>query len=166
MHCSKVQEALVEVGPDKAFAAFLNEAGSWLPDIAQWSDSGHEVQLTERIALLTRPRAEKSAEHRTSIVLAGLRAIAALAVRRPAGENPYGELVFDEGYFSYYPINLRSFDYHVANTWSSLGMREVLRWLLLNWGIEVHLGDRRTACCPHAPTIQPGGSRTKRYRCA
>ena len=51
----------------------------------------------------------------------------------------YGELVFEEGYFRYYPINLRSFDYHRANTWASLTMREVLRWLLLHWGIEVHL---------------------------
>ena len=53
--------------------------------------------------------------------------------------NPYGELVFDEDYFRYYPINLRSFAYHKTHTWPSLTTADLLGWLLLHWGIDVHL---------------------------
>ena len=120
-------------------AEYLKEASNRLPDIAQWSEASHEVQLTESIAQLSRPRAEKSAESRSTMILAGLQSLTALSHRRPDGDNPYGELVFDEGYFNYYPINLKSFDYHLVKTWSSLSVQEMLRWLLLNWGIEVHL---------------------------
>lgn len=135
----EAQDALAAIDPDRVFSKYVEEAGNWLPDIARWSETNHEVQLTEGIAHLSRSRAEKSAESRSKIILAGLKALTALARRRSASANPYGELVFDEGYFNYYPINLRSFDYHLVNSWSSSSLREVLRWLLLNWGIEVHL---------------------------
>jgi len=62
----------------------------------------------------------------------------ALAQRERRQSDPYSGIVFEEDYFSYYPINLQSFESHQATTWPSLTSKEILRWLLLNWGIELH----------------------------
>jgi hypothetical protein len=95
------------------------------------------VQLTERIAVLS--RAQKSPENRKAIVAASLRTLIALASRQGAGVNQYADLVFDPGYFRYYPINLQSFAFHCASDWAKMRMDALLRWLLVHWGIEVHL---------------------------
>jgi hypothetical protein len=86
----EARDALAEIGPDKTFGQCLDGAGSQLPEIAQWGEAGHEVQLAENIARLSRPRAEKSGQSRSLIILAGFQTLIALAHRRPAGDNPYG----------------------------------------------------------------------------
>jgi hypothetical protein len=97
----------------------------------------HEVMLVEDIAQLSRQ--VSSVESRRDIVVASLRVLIALAYRAESQGNPYGDMIFDESFFRYYPINLASFNAQAASTWSSLTMRDLLRWLLLNWGIELHL---------------------------
>jgi len=59
--------------------------------------------------------------------------------RKPTHPTPYGELIFDEGYFGYYSINLKDFQFHAIETWPTLTMRELLRWVAFNWGVETHL---------------------------
>jgi hypothetical protein len=134
---TEAQKALEELGPERTFAEQVFQSSTWLPDITRWGHEAHEVQLTERIAILS--RAAKSAENRQAIIAAALRTLLGLASRRTASASAYADLVFDLGYFSYYPINLQSFAFHSTSTWASLTMPEVLRWLLVHWGIETHL---------------------------
>jgi hypothetical protein len=130
-------EAIGEFGAEETLSACVTASDSWLPAITQWTQPNHEVQLTEAIANLS--RSARSAENRCKIVVASLRTLIALARRTDDPNNPYGELVFDEGFFRYYPINLESFNAHRSTVWPSLTIRDLLRWLLLNWGIELHL---------------------------
>lgn len=129
--------AMKDLGNNKVLTQLVAESTSWLPKMTQWIEENHEVQLTERIVQLCRE--PRSAECRQEILLLAMRALIALTKRAKAGESAYADLVFEEGYFRYYPINLRSFEYHTAQTWASLTGEKLLEWLLLNWGIETHL---------------------------
>ena len=134
-----ITEAMEELGADQLFTACLKESISWLPPLSDWAVPEHEVQLVGRIAQLSRTQGAEPVGKRREIVIAAVRTLLALACRTNGRSNSYGELVFDDRYFSYYPINLQSFDFHKTNTWSNLNLREVFRWLLVNWGIDVHL---------------------------
>jgi hypothetical protein len=81
----------------------------------------------------------RNPENRKAIVAASLRTLIALASWPGAGVNQYADLVFDPGYFRYYPINLQSFAFHFASDCAKMRMDALLRWLLVHWGIEVHL---------------------------
>ena len=64
-----------------------------------------------------------------------------IALTNRTGErgSPYGELVFQEDYFRYYPINLRSFAHYAKNDWQGLETEALLGWLFTRWGVDVHL---------------------------
>ena len=135
---TEAQKALEELGPERTFAEGVFQSSTWLAEITSWrSEGAHEVQLTEQITMLS--RAPKSAENRQAIITACLQTLLALASRKTGSASAYADLVFDPDYFRYYPINLQSFAFHSTDTWASLSMPEVLRWLLLHWGIEIHL---------------------------
>jgi hypothetical protein len=129
--------ALAAVGANRSFSDCVVSSGEWLPPLNEWMNPDHEVQLAEKVSRLS--HTSKSPANRQNIVIASLRTLIALASRSAMTDDPYGELVFDERYFQYYPINLRAFEYHKAKTWASLQIPDLLRWALLNWGIEVHL---------------------------
>ncbi len=134
---TEARQALEDLGTKRTFAECVSQSSTWLPQITSWGDEAHEVQLTERIAILS--RAPKSPENRRAIVAASMRTLLSLASRKSASESEYADLVFDPGYFNYYSINLQSFSFHSASTWVSQTMLELLRWLLVNWGLETHL---------------------------
>ncbi|UFZ03056.1 hypothetical protein LQG66_27980 [Bradyrhizobium ontarionense] len=133
----EVLEALDELGQQRTFSECVADSKSWLPALADWSEKMHEVQLTERIAALS--RGIKSAENRKQIVSAALKTLIALARRTNSADRQYADLVFEPDYFRYYPINLESFARHVSGSWASSTIGEVLRWLAINWGLEIHL---------------------------
>ncbi|MYI77716.1 MAG: hypothetical protein F4077_08170 [Gammaproteobacteria bacterium] len=133
----ETQDALDAIGTNTRFSSIIEIAGNELPPLTNWSDPNHEIQHAERLVRLC--RSEKSAENRREVVVAALRVLIALAQRFSAEDRAYGDLVFEDGYFSYYPLNLQSFQYHVVNTWSSLTARQVLNWLLQYWCIENHM---------------------------
>jgi len=126
-----------ELGGNKSYRQLIKDSESWLPAIAHWTASDHEVELTERIVELS--SGLRSSECRQKIMLLGMRALIALGARRKVGHSGYADLVFEKGYFGYYPINLLSFESHATQTWVTLAGTELLGWILLNWGIEVHL---------------------------
>lgn len=132
-----VQQALMDVGGEKSFAERVAEIDGQLPELADWQDTNHEVQHAEAVSQLS--RGNSSPESRQAIVRSAIIVLLALAGREPGSDNPYGEFVFEERYFSYYPINLRSFQFHVENTWRELSVRDLLQWLFEHWGIDVHL---------------------------
>ena len=129
--------AVKDVGGNRTYLQLVHDSESWLSAMTQWTSSSHEVQLAEQIVQLC--RGPRSAECRQSIILHGLRVLIALGARRKPGETGYADLVFEEGYFRYYPINLRSFENHGTQNWASLAGADLLGWILLNWGIEAHL---------------------------
>ena len=129
--------AVKELGGNKTYPQLVEDSKSWLSAVTQWTSSDHEVQLAERIVQLSRE--PRSGECRRNIILLGMRALIALGARRMPGDSAYADLVFEDGYFRHYPINLRSFEYNGAQTWASLAGTDLLGWILLNWGIEAHL---------------------------
>ncbi|TCU21800.1 hypothetical protein EV130_110144 [Rhizobium azibense] len=133
----EVSEALEALGPDTTFSQCVADSEEWLPALMRWQNSLHEIQLTERIANLS--RGKKSADSRKDIVQAALQTLIALASRNTGTERQYADLIFEEEYFRYYPINLESFARNASGSWASLNIRDVLRWLLINWGLEMHL---------------------------
>jgi hypothetical protein len=133
----EVDEALAQIGSERTFSECLANADAWLPGLTNWKHATHEIQLTERTIALC--RSEKSSDTRRDILIAAVRTIMALESRQNRSTPPYADLVFEPGYFNYYPINLQSFSFHSSATWPSLPMRSVLRWILMNWGIETHL---------------------------
>lgn len=134
---AEARQALDNLGRQRTFSQCLRDSATWLSALAQWQESNHEIVLMEKIVQLS--RGQKSSETRRAIIVAALRALIALAGRPGPSSDPYGDLVFDKGYFLYYPINLRSFSFHTVSTWSAMPMEQVLRWLLTHWGIELHL---------------------------
>lgn len=137
MRIPETQEALDTVGYDWRFSRLVGAATEKLPPLSHWKDPDHEIQYAEQLVQLC--RTGKSAENRRLIIIAALRVLIALASRSSEEDHAYGEIVFEEGYFNYYPINLRAFRFYAANTWPSMAAPEFLRWLLLNWGIDTHL---------------------------
>jgi hypothetical protein len=133
----EAEDALDILGRQRTLSQCLADSSAWLPGLRQWRQSTHEIALMEEIAQLS--RGQKSAETRRAIIVAALRALIALASRASPSSSPYGGLVFDKGYFLYYPINLQSFSFHKDSTWSAMSMGKVLGWLLTYWGIELHL---------------------------
>ena len=133
----EARAAAEEFGSSQVFSRLVSESIGWLPDIRHWTDLKHEVQLAETIVQLC--RVPKSPDTRHKIISAALRVLIGLTQRLNPSDNPYADFVFEEDYFRYYPINLRALVFHAHKTWTSLKTPDLLRWLLLNWGIEVHL---------------------------
>ena len=134
----ETRSALRILGSKKPFSRLVSASGEWLAPMKQWKvRKQHEIQCAEEIVQLC--RSPKGADTRRRVLIDSLRIIIALAARRGDSASGYGDLVFDEEYFRYYTINLRAFQYHSSRTWTSLTAHEVLRWLLIDWGVEVHL---------------------------
>lgn len=137
LHQPEARKVLKELGRTRTFTQSLAGSSAWLPALTDWREPSHEVYLMEHIERLS--RAPKTADNRQAIIAAALRALIALASRIGRRSSPYADMVFDKGYFLYYPINLQSFAFHQKNTWAPMTMEAVLRWILTHWGIDQHL---------------------------
>ncbi|RCX23896.1 hypothetical protein [Thioalbus denitrificans] len=133
----EVREALGTVGRQRTFSRCLADSVGWLPALEHWREPSHEAALMEHVVQMS--RGSKSPDTRTAIIVAVMRILIGLASRADDQANAYGDLIFDKGYFLYYPINLESFSLHENHTWTGMTMEEVLRWLLSHWGIDLHL---------------------------
>ncbi len=132
-----VQNTVNAFGKNGAFDNLVKESASWLPSLINWTERGHEIQLTERIVTLC--NGHRSTQARLDILRLAMHSLIAFEARRRSGSWGYGDLTFEPWYFQYYPINLNSFAYHSSNTWASRTLAETLEWILLEWGIETHL---------------------------
>ena len=137
IHTPETQMALDAVGSRKTFSQLIGTIAAKLPPLTHWKDPNHEIQYAEQIVQLCRQR--RTEEHCILIVTAAIRVLVSLVQRSSLDGPAYGDFVFEENYFSYYPINLRSFRFHTVNTWPPMTSTEFLRWLLLHWGIDTHL---------------------------
>ena len=137
IHTQETRMALDAVGSRKTFSQLIGTIAAELPPLTHWKDPNHEIQYAEQIVRLCRQRGTE--EHCTLIVTAAMRVLVSLVQRSSIDDHAYGDFIFEENYFSYYPINLRSFRFHTVNTWPPMTSTEFLRWLLLHWGIDTHL---------------------------
>jgi hypothetical protein len=133
----EVQGAFDGLGTKQDFSKCVADSHGWLPPLSDWLNNAHEIQLADRIARLT--VAKPGAEQRREVIAAALRILIALASRSIAGKDPYGEIVFNERYFQSYPINLRAFNRLSKSDWTSMALSDLLTWLFVNWGLELHL---------------------------
>jgi hypothetical protein len=133
----EARKAMAELGAKRPFRDCLKASKAWLPPLARWDRSNHEVQLSEEVARLS--HTDRSPENRQAVIAAALKTIVALCSRAPVKGSEYGDFVFEQDYFTYYPVNLRSLGSFAGGAWREMSVRDLLRWLLLNWGLETHL---------------------------
>lgn len=133
----EVSSALSPLGAELPFASQMKNSSEWLPNLEAWSLEDHEVQMAEQVIKLC--DGEHSPDVRSKIVRASVRILIALAARDQSDEDPYREFAFDPSYFANYPINLSAFQCNIEKVWSDMALDDLLRWLFLHWGIEVHL---------------------------
>ena len=137
IHTPEMKSVLAAIGASQSFSQVVESNAGQLPPLTNWAEPNHEIQYAEQVAQLCRN--EPSIQNRRDIVLAALRVLFSLAHRFSSETNPYRDFGFEHGYFNYYPINLNSFRFHSTDTWSSMSVTEVLRWLFLYWCIDNHL---------------------------
>ena len=94
----------------------------WLPNLSNWTEKDHEMQLANSISLLSGQN--KSESNRITIMQSALKVLVALSYRSEIREG-YDDFVFPGNYFHYYPINLKSFLYHVDKTWKNLTLKDL-----------------------------------------
>jgi hypothetical protein len=115
------------------FPDAVREMKSRMPGLKDWENAGHEFSLTQWI------QENHAGEPHERTLQCGVDALLCLAARENGEADPYGALEFPEGYFTYYPINLRAFRHHCTETWSCLTLQEFLGWIAHHWGLETHL---------------------------
>lgn len=120
---------------DDRVSDIKSAAQTWLPDIGDWTNEHHEVQLANKIEILS--VSKESAQHLPEILKSALRVLVAL-MNRPETQNGYEDFVFNGQYFQAYPINLKSFLAHSNQTWGQLTVREWIGWLANQWGVKTH----------------------------
>ncbi|MHB8057422.1 MAG: hypothetical protein ACYDHC_05955 [Desulfuromonadaceae bacterium] len=109
---------------------------SWVPDYSDWTHENHEVQLAAAVTELCHQ--EKSEKNRSKIILSSVKILVALLFRAETHQG-YGDISFMGNYFQFYPINLRSFIHHSAQSWNDMTVKEWISWLCKHWGLNTHL---------------------------
>lgn len=110
-------------------------AGDWLPEMGDWTNELHEVQLANKVESLS--ISKERAQHRPEILKSALQVLIAL-MKRPETQMGYEDFVFHGQYFQAYPINLKSFLAHSSQAWGQLTVREWIEWLVNQWGMQTH----------------------------
>ena len=115
----------------------INDLDKRLPNISSWDDPNHECSVARNI---TSECSNKNLNPDYELILKhALNIILTLASRTDSNSKPYGPFEFPDNYFSYYPINLHSFQTNLTGVWHNLSLKELIVWLAHRWGIETHL---------------------------
>jgi hypothetical protein len=77
-----------------------------LPEISEWTNDGHEIQLMDRLQRLTNKEGTSLSD--VSEVTEDSLAILSAIVMRPENSEGYGQYRFPDNYLAYYPVNLES----------------------------------------------------------
>ena len=59
---------------------------------------------------------------------------------RGIGDNAYSEFEFEPDYFDSGELHLLSFGQAWRSRWADMTIEEWVRWLVVNWGVQRHLG--------------------------
>jgi hypothetical protein len=132
-----VSTALHGIG-EQRIEDFLVDLRDTLPPLSKWGDPSHELRLLlDRRSLLQ--EAALGEDGIAALLATALRSLLSLTVRDSSEDAPYSDLPFEPGYLEYYPVNLLTLHEHARSTWKEHRVRDVLAWLIANWGVETHL---------------------------
>lgn len=122
--------------PQVRFSAAVEKVKELLPDLKDWQNEKHEIQLGRK--LLQLGSKETTHESRVEIVRLALETLLALAARNKTASllNHY---FIDEAAIRAYPINLFTFCESADGLWRDKTLQELLRWLVTEWGLDAHL---------------------------
>jgi hypothetical protein len=109
------------------------EMKSRIPTIGDWGNTEHEFSLSRWVVENhAKESHELTLQHSVDVLLC-------LAAREGNNAESYAKFEFPDGYFTYYPINLKTFSHHCGATWRGLTLKEFLGWVADRWGLETHL---------------------------
>lgn len=132
----EVHRALGE-SKGKKFSDAVEQVRKGLPHLSAWQDDNHEIALGRGVREIYWKKKEE--EPYAAILRTSLDTILSLVARGLVNEHPYGKFTFDDHYFSYYPVNLKSLWRHVNGLWRDYSLQYLIGWLAGQWGIERHL---------------------------
>jgi len=139
---SDLRQAL---GPDRdrPFTDLVADVRSNAPDVSDWLEEEHEVQLARAVVGMFQniPNKDWQGGERPNpaeLIRKSINLLIILAGRGP-DSSPYEPMHFPASYFDQLPANLAEFARHRKLTWSKLSLSEVVSWIAVRWGIELHI---------------------------
>ena len=130
------KKTVKEIG-GKNFVESVSYIRSKMPALHDWKNQNHEIALAHSLPSITKMKNKNEAH--TSMVIKAITVILSLAARDDSNFSPYASLDYPEGYFSYYPINLLTFQKHINTSWADLSLSDLIKWLTQRWGFDTHL---------------------------
>ena len=121
-------------GPD--FASSLDAARSRLPELHNWQQEEHEMQLV--LQALEGCRENGPVEYSSTLEQAA-KLLLIVAARDDLKKPAYAPLEFLPGFFGVYPLNLMALRQYSSGAWTTLSPAQWLAWLAGHWGVEAHL---------------------------
>jgi len=114
----------------------LEQTKATLPELEDWHEDSHEIKLMDDIEKLGQQPITDDVV--VKLIVAGINAIAALAVRHGGEGSRYKGLSFSSGYFDFFPLNLDAL-HNKMTSWKTLTLSNWLQWVLTHWCTEAHL---------------------------
>ena len=129
----------VEDFSGKDFTAAEEEIELNLPEIADWENEHHEINLTRRLERVVRDKSLP--QKREKAVALAVRILLSLAARWRKNDDVESDFPasFSNQQLSEYPINLTNLLRFSEKEWRELRLGEWLAWLAARWGVENHL---------------------------
>ena len=110
----------------------VSELETHLPAMSAWRDDAHEMQRGWRIL-------EAGTDDSKVLVEEGVKVLLSL-LARGISDDAYSEFEFEPDYFDSRELHLLSFGQAWRSRWADMTIEEWVRWLVVNWGVQRHLG--------------------------
>jgi len=128
----------VEDFGNAGFIKAVKEIELSLPEIVDWENEHHEINLTRQLEQVVRDK--KAIDKQEKVTHLSIRILLALAARWGNKENQTNFPVsFSNQQLGEYPINLTNFLQLSENEWREMDLNQWLGWLATKWGVETHL---------------------------
>ncbi|MFC1585740.1 hypothetical protein ACFL5V_09355 [Fibrobacterota bacterium] len=120
--------------PNGTIQDLISKTQNEIPELSDFESNAHEFQMMDECRSLY--RTGKAGRLKTFEL--AIKLLLTLAARR-AMNFQYRDIEFPTGYLQQYPINLKSFKNILENHWNALTISQLIPWILIHWGVEVHL---------------------------
>lgn len=119
------------------FKQCVSDMENNMPALSDIDHPQHELKMARHI--LSLPKKGNPTSVHAEMITTSLKLLLSLAARGDTEILTYTQVFFPKSYYELYPINLKSFHYHIHNTWADMPLLELLIWLANQWGIATHL---------------------------
>jgi len=120
-----------------SFDGAVRQVAKTLPRQTDWENPAHEFQIST--AMLAEYGAGSDRRILWSVFTKALRVVLALAYRTRSDGPEYAFSPFPSDFLRDHPINLESFQRNIVGTWRGMPVRDLIGWLISEWGINTHL---------------------------